>query len=160
MTVLQAGIFGKEHRVVSVIVIAVFIMSQLLFGVSLLAADTVAAAEGTGATTTVNGACSGSILGFPQWSNGMTCDGNGTPQISKLTDIWIIVLNIAQMLIVAAGYVAVGFFIWGGFNYIMSQGEPSKIAEAKSTLINAVIGLVIVMGSVAIINFVKAALVG
>lgn len=118
------------------------------------------AANPTGGGTGESVGCSGYVLGFPQWSTGLPCGPDGSPRPTKLNDMWIIVLNITQMIIMAAGYAGVGFFIWGGFTYIMSQGDPSKITEAKNTLLNVVIGLIIVMGSIAIINFVKTSLVG
>ena len=106
-----------------------------------------------GITTT--GACGGRLLGFPTWYNKLPCDTDGTAQIKKLSDVWIVALNILEMFIIAAGYLAIGFFAWGGFTYMTASGDPGKIAAAKNTLLNAVIGLVIVLSAVAIIDFVQ-----
>jgi hypothetical protein len=46
--------------------------------------------------------------------------------------------------------------IIGSFQYILTQGEPEKAKNAKSTIQNALIGLVIVILSTAIINFIGA----
>ncbi len=43
-----------------------------------------------------------------------------------------------------ASVIAAFIFIKASFNYLSSRGDPSKIADAKSMLINAVIGLVII----------------
>lgn len=105
-----------------------------------------------------------SYIGFPTWYKGLTCDDNGTVQISKgdegFNQIWTIVLNFVGMLVVAAGYVAAGFFMWGGFNYIISTGDPGKVAAAKNTLLNSVVGLVIALASVGILDFVQKAIFG
>ena len=107
--------------------------------------------------TQLSAACTGGrVLTFPAWYKGLNCDSkNGTnPLITGLNDIWKIGLNIVEMLIIAAGYVAVGFIIWGGVKYIKSRGIPERLVEGKTTIIQAVIGLSIALASVAIVEFV------
>lgn len=101
------------------------------------------------------GDCKGSILGFPAWYNGLPCE-NGSPKITNLNQIWIIVLNAVRWLLGAAAYGAAIFIIWGGFKYIKSQGDPSAIASAKTTIVQAVGGL----GIALISNLLVAWLVG
>lgn len=105
------------------------------------------------------------VLGFPTWFHGLNCDdtpdGGQTVNISgSVSKIWIIVLNVVQWLIIAAGYVALYFIIWSGFKYIMGQGEPDKIKSAKDTLANAIIGLIIVLAAVAIVQTIQAGITG
>lgn len=100
-----------------------------------------------------------SILGFPAWFKGLNCDtvnGQVTVQMDDVASIWVIVMNIVQWLIIAGGYVAVYFIIWGGFKYITSAGDPQKVEGAKNAITNAVIGFVIVLASVAIIKTIQA----
>jgi hypothetical protein len=52
------------------------------------------------------------------------------------------------------GVVAVIMIIVGGFKYITSGGDQQKIASAKSTLLYAIIGLVIVALAQVIVHFV------
>lgn len=112
-----------------------------------------------GVAREVKGSCSGRVMGiFPQWSNGLPCDSDGTPIPTSLNQLWIIAINILENIMVATGFAATGFFVWGGFTYIRSQGDPSKVTEAKNTLLNSVIGLIIVLSAVAILNFAKGAL--
>lgn len=104
-----------------------------------------------------------SVLGFPAWFQGLQCDttnGQTVVQIDNINDTWVIVMNIAQWLIIAAGYVSVYFIIWAGFKYITAAGEPQKIESAKNTITNAVIGLVIVFASVAIVRTIQASVGG
>jgi Type IV secretion system pilin len=53
-----------------------------------------------------------------------------------------------------SGAVAVIFVVIGGLKYIMSQGNPSEVTKAKDTIVNALIGLAIVIASFGIISFV------
>ena len=69
------------------------------------------------------------------------------------------VINIAlQVAFGLAGLVAVIFLIIGGFRYISSQGNPEAVEGAKSTIVNSIIGLVIILASALIINYVFRAL--
>ena len=101
--------------------------------------------------------CDGSasrVLTFPLWQNGLpgTCSD---PKLEKLNDFWVIVMNGIEILLQVVAYVSIGFIIWGGFKYIKSEGDPGKISEAKMAIINAIIGLVIALTSVALVQFVQ-----
>lgn len=62
--------------------------------------------------------------------------------------------NILMPVYFWAGVVAVGFVVYGGFMYVLSNGEPSKVKKAKDTLLYAIIGLVIVLFAFAITSFI------
>lgn len=53
-----------------------------------------------------------------------------------------------------ATFLAVTFIVIGGINFITSAGDSGKVRKAKSTVLYAVIGLIIVLASYAIVNFV------
>lgn len=53
-----------------------------------------------------------------------------------------------------AGVVTVVFIIMGGYTIIMSTGEPDKMKKGMDTLTYAVIGLVVIVCSSLIFNFV------
>jgi hypothetical protein len=108
--------------------------------------------------------CSQRFLGFPTWFRGlidptstdcsiMSPDGDGLSNF-----IWHIVLNVIEAAMMAAGYVAVAFILYGGFMYLTSQGEAANVAKAKTTIENALIGLVISLVAVAAVNFIMARL--
>ncbi len=98
--------------------------------------------------------CFSTILGFPAWYNGLQCDKDG-PKISKLNDVWVIVLNMIRWLLGVAAYAAGIFIVWGGFKYIKSQGDPSSVASAKTTIVQAIGGLVIALISTALVAYVQ-----
>lgn len=96
---------------------------------------------------------------FPVWYKGLTVDDNCNISEFKLNDVWIIVMNGVEILIQVVAYVASGFVLWGGFKYIKSEGDPGKISEAKEAILQAVIGLVIALASVAIVEFIQARII-
>lgn len=62
--------------------------------------------------------------------------------------------TILQLVLGIAGAVAVIIFIIAGLKYTMSQGDPAATAKAKNTIINAAIGIVIIMSAFIIVKFV------
>lgn len=100
--------------------------------------------------------CTDSFLGIPSWHRDLTgpypdCD----LQIDNVMEIWQIVLNIADILIRLSIYFAIGFIIYGGVQFVLSQGSPDKVAAAKKTILNAVIGLVLAITATAIVGYVS-----
>jgi hypothetical protein len=64
------------------------------------------------------------------------------------------VAGIINGVIGALGIVAVIVIIMGGVSYMTSAGDSSKVKKAKDTILYGVIGLIIVMLSFAIVNWV------
>lgn len=54
--------------------------------------------------------------------------------------------------------IAVGIVIYAGYLYMMSQGDPSRMARGKKTLVSAVIGITIAMGASVLVNTAKVIL--
>lgn len=83
------------------------------------------------------------------WPNGGGGDTNGLQKF-----ITIIALNITDMIARVAGVITVGFIIYGGFKYMIAQGESGQIVAAKKTITHAIIGLIIAASSVGIVSLV------
>ena len=66
------------------------------------------------------------------------------------------VTGIINAVIGVLGIVAVIVIILGGVQYMMSNGDASKIKKAKDIILYGVIGLIVVILSAAIVNFVIA----
>ena len=107
--------------------------------------------------------CSGTNilgLGVRAWYAGLAQDNGGVCDIKKpgssdaemSTYFWTIALNVLFDLTLFIGYAAIIFVIWGGFKYIMSNGEPGKITQAKTMITNALIGLVIGILATIVVN--------
>ncbi len=58
------------------------------------------------------------------------------------------------------GIIFIVLIVLAGFKWMTSQGNSTKIDEAKSTIVNSVIGLVVVFAAYAIVSFVFDALQG
>lgn len=111
-------------------------------------------------------ACGGSLLGLRPWYYGI-CSGEGeSTKIKKVGQndgdlakfIWTIVLNVLFDLSLVIGYIALAMIIYGGYLYIISQGDPGKMAKGKKTLMSAVIGTTIALSASVVINTVSAVL--
>lgn len=66
--------------------------------------------------------------------------------------VWTIILNVLVDLLVIVGYMSMIFIIYGGYQFIMSQGDPGKTASGKKTLTSAIIGMVIALSASVIVN--------
>lgn len=66
----------------------------------------------------------------------------------------LIVARIIRGVIGVTGIVLVVLLIYAGFRYMTAAGDPKKVEAAKSTIIQAVVGLAIILLSYAIASFV------
>lgn len=74
------------------------------------------------------------------------------------TDPKIIIGNIIRTGLGVIGIILVCFIVYGGFVWMTAAGRPDQVDKAKKILINAVIGLVIILMSWSIATFVISAL--
>lgn len=72
----------------------------------------------------------------------------------------ILLINIFQLMLGVIGSLALFFFVYGGFMWILSRGNPQMIQRGKDIITGAVIGVTVVMGSWFLINFIIALLTG
>ncbi len=95
------------------------------------------------------------LLSIKPWYSGVCKAGTDQVEIKKVPeDIIVIGLNLLSIAIGLAGYAAVGLVIWGGVKYVLSEGDSGKVAAAKKTIQNALIGLLIVLIAVTMVDFV------
>lgn len=80
-----------------------------------------------------------------------TCTDTGDGGTSKVNEIIRQVINIFSVIV---GVIAVIMIIVGGFRYITSGGDSTKVTGAKNTILYALIGLIIVALSQIIVKFV------
>ena len=95
------------------------------------------------------------FLGLTSWDCGVVIEN----EQDLKNNIWTIAANIATDITVIAAYLVLGFVIYGGYLYIFSSGDPSKVAAGKKTLTHAFIGLAIVMSANIIMGAIRIALV-
>ncbi|MDB4939779.1 MAG: hypothetical protein JWO40_204 [Candidatus Doudnabacteria bacterium] len=79
--------------------------------------------------------------------NGINCTNN--------VDITGIILVVLRYVIGLAGLIALVFLVFGGFRYITSAGNEETAGKGRKTILNALIGLAIVILSYVIISVVS-----
>ena len=111
-------------------------------------------------TEEVDSSCANSMLGLRPWYRGIvtrdassnSCrvgtiatDENGNSNLAAF--VWVIILNLMFDASLLSSFVATGFIIWGGYKYITSEGDPSKVQIGKKIITGAVIGLIITISA-------------
>ena len=81
-----------------------------------------------------------------------TAQGTNTP--TQLFGDGGMITKIVNVILFLIGAVSVIMLIIGGFRYIVSQGDSTKVTSAKNTILYAIIGLIIAILAYAIVNFV------
>ncbi len=116
------------------------------------------------------GNCTNSILGLPTWFRYLElnneCEVVGPTETVRGKDgeleqrfDWqsaagYVAIAVLEILLRIGALVAVGFVMYGGFRFITSQGDPEGAKNARNTIINAIIGLVITIASASIVAFI------
>ena len=75
-------------------------------------------------------------------------------QSADISSVQTFLKSVINVLVTLATLVAAGFFVWGGFRYITSSGNPESLDGAKKTIIYSAVGLVIVLAAFVITNVV------
>lgn len=105
----------------------------------------------------------GGFLGLPTWYKYL--DGNGTgvectPVLTGLADVWLIVLAIIEILLRVAVIVAIAYVVFGGIKLIISRANPDKIQQARNTVQDGLIGMVIAVVATAVVSFIAGTISG
>lgn len=131
------------------ILVGILVALSAFIGAATVPTQTVSAAP--------SATCSSHFMGLKAWYDGLTeggsCEILGPEKVfpSENHDnavkryIWTVILNIVSMVLGIIGYLAIGFVMWGGIQYIMAQGDVGKVARGKKTVTNSIIGIIIVM---------------
>jgi type IV secretion system pilin len=91
--------------------------------------------------------------------SGCTAESNGSTE-TGIENNGGLITQIVNTILFAAGIVALVFVLVGGFRYITSTGDSTRIQGAKDTLLYAIIGLIITIVAVPIADFVIAKVSG
>ncbi len=140
------------------IIVASFLMMFSIGAASLTVLAPTAAAAG--------GCVTRPFLTFPAWYRGLTdsqCNilSPSDPSVGGLSSfIWIIVLNVIEIILQVIAYAATLMIIYGGFRFLTAAGNPAGVEQGKKTITNAVIGLVISIASIAIVNLIFGVITG
>ena len=146
-------------QLIVTVALALFVVTPV---VALASSQSTYAADPTGVAGTAAGTtktCEYRILGMPTWFRGLTDADCNIVSPDKAAGglsgfVWAIVLNVIEIGLFIAGYVALFFVIYGGFQFLTGGNNPGQIEKARKTILNAVIGLAISIGAIAIVNLI------
>ncbi len=79
------------------------------------------------------------------------------PAQTRFLDLLTFIIN---FILGFVGTIAVLMLIWGGFRYLTSSGKSDATKDAKNTIVYAIIGIVIILLSYAIVNTLTTSLAG
>ena len=74
--------------------------------------------------------------------------------VDSFNRLALLATNVVGILLTLAGIVAVGLIIAGGFMYIFSNGDSAGVKRAKDTILNALLGLGIILASFGAVRFI------
>lgn len=84
------------------------------------------------------------------------CAGNSIPDagINSSGDVLALVAKVIQWALYISGAAAVLFVIYGGYVYMTAGGNAEAAGKGRQTVVNALIGLVIIILAYIIVNVV------
>ena len=80
--------------------------------------------------------------------------------MSKKNDLASIVGVVIQAFLSLLGVLFLVYMLYGGYNWMVAQGDEDKVKKAKETIQRAIIGLIIIIAAYAITYFVFGSLPG
>jgi len=101
-----------------------------------------------------NGGAASTVCQITNFTN------DSTQSIGAHSPILLIALAIFDDLLRIAALVAVGYIIYGGFQYMTSQGAPDATKRAQQTIINALIGVAVSIIAASAVAFLAGRLAG
>lgn len=124
--------------------------------------------DGGGSTATSECALPKTRYGIPTWykylpgatdpADGTTCRLMVDFSVEDTNSLISVGLAVVEIMLFIGGIVAVAFIVYGGFRYVLSQGNPDQTKTAKDAVLNAVIGLVIAVLASTLVRFIAAEL--
>jgi hypothetical protein len=134
----------------------------LIMGVTLLASPAVFASSASGLSTSacnyLNTSRSNTNTASPGNSSNSSISGCSSGE--KLDTDNGLAHEIVNTILYVSGIISFIFILIGGFRYMTSTGDSSRIQSAKETLLYAIIGLVVTFLAIPISGFVIKAVSG
>lgn len=78
---------------------------------------------------------------------------SGVLFITYFARMWSAGLSLGAILVL-------GFYLWGAIDWITAEGDSSKLSKARNKIVQATVGLIIMVGILAIVGFLGPLLFG
>ena len=95
------------------------------------------------------------VLVLAQYSTPSSAGTGLKDTLFGATTLTGLILNIINILLALSGLIAVLVLIIGGFRYVTSFGNEEAVDKAKHMILNAIIGIVIIILSFVIVKVVS-----
>lgn len=82
---------------------------------------------------------------------GTNIQGPLDPKIQKLGDL---ISRLLSFIIPLSGVVLLFVLIWGGYDYMMSQGNPEKVKTAQAKITTGIIGFILLISSYLVVRVI------
>jgi hypothetical protein len=108
------------------------------------------------------GGFSRQIINIPTWDHYLEKDASKDCAIENFKfpgDLWKVVITAIEILVRIAVYLSVGLVMYAGFKFMIAQGNPEKIQEAKSIIEQSLTGLAISILATTIVTFIARTVV-
>jgi hypothetical protein len=76
------------------------------------------------------------------------------PDVASIQSLQGLFTNIISVIVALAGVALFIMFVVSGFSFLFSGGDPKKLEQAKGTLTNAIIGLVVIVAAYLILRLI------
>jgi hypothetical protein len=104
--------------------------------------------------TSLGKICGTGLGPFAEFLCKLTPGDNQNNAIKTMAAFAYMISNIIAVLVSVAGLWFMIQFIIGAFGWLSSSGDKARLEKAQQTILNAVIGLVIVMASFAFVTLI------
>lgn len=94
-------------------------------------------------------------LAYDASNTGLSASG-GAAGFSMTNDLPTIIGTVIKAALGLVGIIFLVLMVYAGIIWMIARGDEGKVEKAKDTIINSIIGLIIVVGAYAITNFVIA----
>ena len=81
---------------------------------------------------------------------GIAVDTSGNP-VNPLADLFV---RLWQAVMIAGGLLTIVYIIWGSIEWLTCEGDKTKLESARNKIVNSIIGLALLVGTVAIVFFI------
>ncbi len=83
--------------------------------------------------------------------NGQQIKGPLDPKINTVGDV---INRLLEVLVPIAGIILLFVLIWGGYEFMMSQGNPEKIKGAQAKITTGIIGFILLVISFFLVRLI------
>jgi hypothetical protein len=74
--------------------------------------------------------------------------------VATIQSVQTLFVNVIGVIVALAGVALFIMFVVSGFSFLFSGGDPKKLEQAKGTLTNAIIGLVVIVAAYLILRLI------